>query len=135
MACPYFLPTEKAQDLFWPFPQRLPLGSGFRGSCTASGEPQPAGENELQQFCNLGYARGCSRLPATRRSDAVRFSVGQDDGYTVILRYCCELDHAPVQHGELRYDCQSATWQAAHVDACIQRQAECYLMTYLEGRR
>ncbi|HKE33039.1 MAG TPA: hypothetical protein VKD65_15015 [Candidatus Angelobacter sp.] len=134
VACPYFLPREKSPEIYWPFPRRLPLGAGFCGSCTASGEPRIPTEAELREFCNLGYARGCTRLPAERRSDAVRFAVAKDGGDRILLHYCCERDYAPIEHGQLQYDCSSASWPVPHSDARIQRQAECYVGIYLERK-
>jgi len=132
--CPYFFPTEKSANLGWPFPQRLPLGGGFCGSCTSGGDHSVPSEVELREFCNLGYARQCGRIPADRRSDAVRFAIAKDGGDRLLLHYCCERDYAPVEHGQLQYDCITRSWPLAHHDACIQRQAECYVAVYLERK-
>jgi len=135
VACPYFFPTEKSANIGWPFPQRLPLGAGFCGSCTAGAEHRMPGEVELREFCNLGYAGQCASLPADRSSDAVRFAVAKDGGDRILLHYLCERDHAPVEHGQLQYDCVTQAWPVAHRDACIQRQAECYVSIYLDRRK
>ena len=134
MACPYFFPTEKSANIYWAFPRRLPLGAGYCGTCTAGGQQVTPVEDELREFCNLGYAGECTRIPAERRSDAVRFSIAKDGGDRILLHYCCERDHAPIQHGQLQYDCMAQTWPVSHPDVCIQRQAECYVSEYL-GRR
>jgi hypothetical protein len=134
VACPYFYPTDKSTTISWPAPSRLPLGAGFCGSCTAAGGQSTPGDEELREFCNLGYARRCGRLPAQRSTDAVRFSIAKDGGDRLLLHYCCERDYAPVEHGQLQYDCRSKTWPVAHPNACVQRQAECYVLTYLERR-
>ena len=64
MACPYFMPDRRL-DGDWPFPQRLPLGAGWSGTCTAmAGEVRPT-EQELKTGCNMGYAK---HVPAFRRS-------------------------------------------------------------------
>lgn len=135
VACPYFFPTEKSTNIYWAFPQRLPLGAGFCGSCTAVAQRNLPSETELRDFCNLGYATGCSRIPADRRSDAVRFAVAIDSGDHILVHYCCDRNHAPVEHGQLRYDCLTQAWTASHQNICIQRQAECYLSNYLLRRR
>jgi len=135
VACPYFFPTEKSENLGWQFPQRLPLGAGFCGSCTATGEHRTPSESELKDFCNLGYARQCGRIPTDRHSDAVRFAIAKDGGDRLLLHYSCERDHAPIEHGLLQYDCTAHAWRVAHPDACIQRQAECYVVIYLERRQ
>lgn len=132
MACPYFFPTEQSANIYWPFPRRLPLGAGYCGTCTAGNLRLTPTEDELREFCNLGYARGCARIPTERETDAVRFAVAKDGGDRILLHFCCERDHLPVQHGQLQYDCRTRAWPVAHRDACIQRQAECYLSTYLK---
>jgi hypothetical protein len=134
VACPYFFPTQKSSNIYWSFPHRLPLGAGFCGTCTAGGERRQPEDAELRDLCNLGNARECSRLPAERRSDAVRFAVAKDAGQQIVLHYSCERNHAPVEHGKLQYDCVLKGWKSAHSDDCIQRQAECYIAAYLEKR-
>ena len=134
VACPYFFPTEKSSTVSWAFPQRLPLGAGFCGVCLADGERRRPADTELKEFCNLGYATHCEKIPADRASDAVRFSVSKDSGESILLQYCCERAHAPVENGQLQYDFTTGVWTATHQDACIQRQAECYLITYLERK-
>lgn len=133
MACPYFFPTERV-SLGWPFPARLPLGAGFAGTCHASaGEITPA-ETELREFCNLGYARGCSRMPAGRCADGIRFAVAKDEGPRIVLHYVSECEHEPVEYGRLEYDCDGHRWPAPLRDSCLQRQAECFVAVYLERR-
>jgi hypothetical protein len=134
VACPYFMPEERF-DSSWPFPQRLPLGAGWSGRCTAPGHDgaRPTDE-ELTSGCNLGYARTCTRLPAERHADAVRFALGEErDGLLHVL-FVCEREHLPAAHGELLYDRRNRTWLKGHPDACIQRMAECYVQAQLERR-
>lgn len=121
-------------NILWSFPQRLPLGAGYCGNCTAGQARSVPEEAELRDLCNLGYAVQCSRIPADRQLDSVRFAVARDGGDRILLHYSCERDHAPVDHGQLQYDCVSRTWPVAHGDANIQRQAECFVATYLERR-
>ncbi len=137
MACPYFFPTEKNFDIAWAFPRRLPLGAGFSGQCMAGGIQSKPTQAELKEFCNLGYARRCPKLPANRQADSVRFSMAATNATSndrLRVYYSCEQNHAPVEHGVLEYDCQTRSWQATHPNACIQRQAECYLGAFLERR-
>ncbi len=89
----------------------------------------------LRDFCNLGHARACARIPAARAADSVRFAVAKDAGERILLHYVFEREHAPVTHGRLEYDCVTESWPAPLADACAQRQAECYLAMYLERRR
>jgi len=131
LACPYFRPTQKWEECTWPHPSRLPLGAGWQGRCSAPGYEgvEPASE-ELKEFCNLGYALKCSRLPADRSCDAVRFSVARDDGSRLLLCFVFEAGHRPVAHGSLEYDSSARQWLSQHPDSRIQALAECYLQSY-----
>ncbi len=127
MACPFFMP-ERRFDADWPFPQRLPLGAGWAGTCTAPGhEGARPSDEELKSGCNLGYAKSCSRLPAERHADAVRFALGEErDGILRVL-FVCEHGYLPASHGELLYGIANASWLQPHADPRVQRMAECYL--------
>jgi len=135
MACPYFLPTEKFVDGTWPHPARLPLGGGWRDMCTAPGQQNviPC-DQELTDFCNLGYSRRCPRFPADRVADAVRFCVMRDRGDAIELCYVFERDHLPGLFGTLQYDPVARTWPVPHPDHRVHRMAECYLDSYLARR-
>src|ERR1041385_3352191 len=122
MACPYFMPLEKLENGAWPHPSRLPLGGGWRGHCTASGhEGEFPSQDTLESFCNLGYAEPCPWAPRERAWDAVRFAVvsplqakrNEASNGTVasklLLRFVCERNHLPVEHGALEFDLPSAT--------------------------
>ena len=134
MACPFFMPVQKL-DGTWPHPPRLPLGSGWDGLCCAPGHEgaQPSRE-ELHEFCNLGYAAKCSRLPRERDWDAVRFSVARDQGSRLLLWFVCETDHRPTNHGTLEYDADRKQWISSHPHPRIQKMLECYLQSYLQRR-
>ncbi len=128
------MPEERFQSS-WPFPQRLPLGAGWSGTCTAPGYDgaRPSAE-ELTSGCNLGYAKTCSRLPDDRAADAVRFALGEErDGLLHVL-FVCERAHLPASYGELLYDRAHATWAKTHDHRCVQRMAECYVQAQLERR-
>jgi len=129
------MPTERIVSDLWPHRSRLPLGDGFRGVCTAPGHQGEAlADQELKDLCNLGYAKGCSRLPQQRHADAVRFIVTQDRGDHIGLYFTSERDHAPREHGPLTFDRVQQRWLALHPDARVQRMAECYLQSYLSRR-
>ena len=134
MACPYFIPTHKI-DGEWLHPSRLPLGGGWAGKCGAPehscAQPLP---QEIREYCNLGYAASCVRLPQERTCDSVRFSVARDSIAQVQLWFVCEKAHEPAGHGILVYDLAVQQWSAAHSDPRIQRLAECYLQSYLLRR-
>jgi hypothetical protein len=133
VACPFFFPTEKV-SIGWAFPSRLPLGAGFTGTCRAGAEEVSPSETELRDFCNMGYAGGCSRIPAQRCADGVRFAVARDEESRIVLHYVSERLHEPVEYGRLEYDCVNGTWLAPMREPCLQRQAECFVAVYLERR-
>jgi hypothetical protein len=140
VACPFFMPIEKFENGAWVHPARLPLGCGWSGHCTAPGhegeKPAPA---ELQEFCNLGYAEACTRMPRERAWDSVRVGARRIDPQNGLRRiqilYVCERDHRPVEHGSLYYDAATAQWLDRHRDARVQRMAECFLASQLEKRQ
>ncbi len=127
MACPFFMPQQRLSG-DWPFPQRLPLGAGWSGTCTAvtNGETHPS-EHELKTGCNLGYAKDCARLPPQRAADAVRFATGDEHDGLVHIRFAYERDYLPAGHGELIYETATRRWQTTHESACLVRMAECYI--------
>ena len=135
MSCPFFLPTRKLDDGGWLHPSRLPLGGGWLGQCCAPGHEgtEPSTE-EVREFCNLGYAAKCSRLPKDRTADAVRFSVSRDTGMQILVSFVCESSHRPAGHGTLEYDLGQRRWLGPHPDPRIQRMAECYLEAYVARR-
>jgi hypothetical protein len=145
VACPFFMPTEKLQGGGWLHTSRLPLGCGWSGHCTAPGhEGEVPSPEELQDFCNLGYAQGCVRLPSQRAWDSIRFGArilvdGAKGGSVrrIQVRYICERNHRPAGHGFLQFDAHDddARCSKPHPDARLQRMAECFLASYLEGKR
>jgi hypothetical protein len=132
VACPFFVPVEIVNDGLWLHPSRLPLGAGWTGKCCASGQEMAASETHLREFCNLGYATACPHLPLRRDWDAVRFSVARAGREQVTICFVCELDHAPVEHGELTFDLGREVWLNAHADADarVLTLAGRYLETY-----
>lgn len=143
------MPAERIEDGSWPHPARLPLGGGWSGHCTAPGhERQIPSRDVLEAFCNLGYACGCTWAPQERNWDAVRFAVsapgapvttnyanaGNGSGRLLSLRYVCERDHRPVEHGQLQFDTAQSEWLKRHVDARIQKMAECFLESYFRKK-
>jgi hypothetical protein len=134
LACPFFMPTQKLGGA-WLHPSRLPLGNGWDGRCSAPGHEgaQPS-DQELHEFCNLGYATKCSRLPVERECDAVRFSVARDQGSRLLLWFVCETSHRPATHGTLEYEVDRSQWISSHSDPRIQKMLECYVEAYLQRR-
>lgn len=128
------MPIQKL-DGGWLHPSRLPLGGGWHGHCSAPGHEgaQPS-DHELHEFCNLGYATKCSRLPVDREFDAVRVSVARDQGSRLSVWFVCESGHRPGRHGTLEYDVDRNQWTSAHTDSRIQRMLECYVQVYLQRR-
>ncbi len=134
MACPFFVPVRKL-DGAWLHPSRLPLGGGWDGHCSAPGHEgaHPSGQ-ELHEFCNLGYAAKCSRLPSQRDCDAVRFSVARDQDSRLQVWFVCETSHRPAKYGTAEYDVDRRTWISSQSDQRIQKMLECYLQSYLQRR-
>jgi len=144
VACPFFMPVEKLENGNWPHPSRLPLGCGWTGYCTAAGHEGEVPDSEsVRQFCNLGYAAECHRLPHDRAWDAVRVGVtrvgvrGHDSTPTRIihLRYVCERNHQPADHGLLQFDASGDRWLQTHPDHRVQRMAECVVQSQLAKTR
>ncbi len=132
MACPFFIPTHRADDLALPHPARLPLGGSWRGMCAAPAhEPATPSSVELES-CNLGYAKSCPRLPKERDCDAVRFAVTNHTGKKISLQYVLESGYLPAANGLLEYDELLNTWASVHPQIRIQKLAECFLQSYLE---
>jgi hypothetical protein len=138
VACPFFLPIEKLAGGTWLHAARLPLGCGWSGHCTVPGhDGETPSLEELQNFCNLGYAEGCRRLPRERLWDSVRFAArtvsnGDGDRSRIQLRYICERGHLPAEHGTLEFDVSAERWEQSHHDRRVQRMAECFLESYIE---
>jgi hypothetical protein len=55
--------------------------------------------------------------------------------YSIRLRYVCERDHRPVEHGTLEFDMQRATWTLRHSDERVQKMAECFMDSYLRKKK
>jgi hypothetical protein len=132
MACPCFLPLERMPQATGKKIAPMPLGDCWSGVCRSVPEgewlPDP---HTLQQFCNFGYARAkCGRVPADK-ADAVRFTISQDREGLVRIYWVIEKDHLPLDHGPLEYSRGAADFQTAHPDACVARQAQAYVSSYL----
>ena len=134
MACPFFMPTERADDIAFPHPSRLPLGSSWRGSCIVPGHEQTALNSVELESCNLGYAKSCPRLPKERACDAVRFVVVNDSGDSISLQFVLETAYLPTAYGLLGYKKLSKNWSPPHADYHIQKMAECFLQSYLDRK-
>jgi hypothetical protein len=140
MACPFFMPVVRLENGIWLHAERLPLGGGWSGQCTAPGhEGETPSHDDLRELCNLGYADGCGRLPRERVWDSVRFAVkrvGNDSengtGGRILIRYVCERGHRPIESGTLALDASEARWVKPHRDSRVQRMAECFLESYME---
>jgi hypothetical protein len=72
--------------------------------------------------------------------DSVRFaartmSAGNDARARIQVRYVCEREHRPAEHGMLVFDPAEARWERKHRDGRVQRMAECFLKSYVEKRK
>jgi hypothetical protein len=140
------MPVSKMENGAWPHPARLPLGGGWCGHCTAPGhQAEIPPQDVLEAFCNLGYASGCSWSPRERVWDGVRFAVmaplepaapngAIPPARVLLLRYVCERDHRPVEHGDLEFDLSQAVWRRLHDDPRVQKMAECFLEGFLKKK-
>jgi len=134
LACPFFVPTQRADDIAFPHPARLPLGASWRGLCSAPGHEQAQPSHQELESCNLGYAKSCPRLPKERSCDAVRFAVASNSGGKISLQCVFESEYLPAGHGVLEYDSLLKNWIAVHPEPRIQKLAECFLQSYLDRR-
>lgn len=135
MSCPFFYPTEEFTDWSWHSRPRLPLGEPWRGECMAPGhEGERPSDEEIKNWCSFGYAKNCPRLPARRNADKVAFSLARDKEDIILIYYVLEVNHMPGEHGALHYDAAQSRWLKPHADRCVQRQAECYLQSYLRRK-
>jgi hypothetical protein len=131
LACPYFVPEKRCESELWQHRARLPLGDGYEGHCSAPGhEGAKPTDDELKSACNLGNAC-CSRLPADRALDSVRFYVSEDLGSALTLSYCTERDHRPREHGMLKFDAVSGTFVAASAQPPVVRLAQAFVKSHL----
>jgi len=79
-------------------------------------------------------------LPRERVWDSVRFAartVSEGNGIRgrIQIRYVCEREHRPAEHGTLEFDAGEAQCEHPHHDGRVQRMAECFLESYLEKRK
>lgn len=134
MACPFFSPTHRADDLPFPHPSRLPLQAGWRGVCAAPGHERAVPSDPELQSCNLGYARSCPRFPKSADAEGVRFGVLRESAESVTIQYVFELAHRPGSHGVLEYDRRLSAWPVRHPNPLVQNLAEAFLRSYLERK-
>ena len=132
LACPYFIPEKRSESELWQHRARLPLGDGYEGHCSVHGQENvKLTDEELKSACNLGNAC-CSRLPADRALDSVRFHVKQDSGSALLVQFCTERDHRPREHGLLQFDTSSGTFVASATQPAIVRLAQAFVQSHLE---
>jgi hypothetical protein len=105
------------------------------GRCGARDTEHLPAEAEVREFCNLGYALKCSRLPIDRSFDAVRFAIASDRGERLLVSFVGEAAHLPVESLQMEYDASLGQWSVPHPDARIQKLADCYVQAYLPRRR
>jgi hypothetical protein len=135
VACPYFLPEQELVQLGFTHPGRLPLGAPWRGSCNAPGHAGASpSEDELRNGCNLGYARGCSRLPGERTADSVRFAIVRERSGEIEVCYAYERNYLPKKHGSLQFKLNDGVWTTPESEAQLARMAQCFLQSFLRRR-
>jgi hypothetical protein len=134
LACPFFSPVHRVDNIALPHPERLPLGAAWHGSCAAPGQADALLSNEELQECNVGYAKKCPRLPKERSADAIRFGVSSDSGEAISVQFVVESQYLPVAHGLLQYDPREKKWTSEHPEPLAQKLAEAFLQSYVERR-
>ncbi|HEV8415857.1 MAG TPA: hypothetical protein VGQ49_19860 [Bryobacteraceae bacterium] len=133
MACPFFAPSQRLENIVWVRPPRYPLGDLFSGTCHASASNLTEGHHD--ECCNFGYARGrCDRFPGDDAADAVRFSVTEDSPARLVIVYVVEKDHAPVEFGTLEYAVADARLDGSPISDVLVQQARAFLESYLHRR-
>lgn len=136
MACPLFYPAQKLESAAASRISGTPLGDAYEGECCARQDGHRPAEDELLQFCNLGYARKkCPRFPADLGPDAVRFCISHDEEERFVIRYVQERDHQPWQHGWLEYDVAGRKFIEPHLNRIVNRLAEAYAEAYLRHKK
>ena len=121
MSCPYFDPVQRRTSAS-ERAAMLPLGDSWSGVCRAAGAAMEPDEVTLNQYCSLGYARGCcGHFPEGDGPDAVRFHIASDDG-ELRIRYVVERNHHPYAHGIIAAGASTA--------AVLDRQANAYAESY-----
>lgn len=113
----------------------MPLGDAWSGCCLAVPEAEWMPDaNTTRQLCNFGYAREkCPRVPRDA-PDAVRFSISNDQDGLIRIYWVVEKNHLPFAHGPLEYSRVNAGFQTVHPDACVARQAQAYIGSYLRRK-
>jgi hypothetical protein len=61
-------------------------------------------------------------------------SAATSSARVLLLRYVCERNHRPAEHGDLEFDLAQAVWLRLHEDARVQKMAECFLESYLKKK-
>ena len=135
MACPYFYPVERMSQATGKKMAPMPLGEAWSGVCRADPDGEwPPDANTAQQLCNFGYAGDkCGRFPSGG-ADAVRFSISSDRDDLIRIYWVMEKNHLPVAHGPLDYSRPNSSFQTVSPDACVTRQAQAYVDSYLRRK-
>ncbi len=116
------LPATKANSrrkMFWKHSAIL----GYASSCALGA---------VGAHLGCGAIRGFALRKIRPARDARNAAAGR--ARILLLRYVCERDHRPVEHGDLEFDLSRATWLRRHDDARIQKMAECFLESYLKKK-
>ena len=127
MACPYFLPDAPDPAGNANGRPNPPLGRNYVGRCLSdrAREPLPL------ERCNLGYARGMACFGMDCEADASRFSIGQDNGDTISVRWCIERDYRPVRWGEAKWKRSAGGFQEGFDNPVFHQQIAAYVASYL----
>jgi len=136
MACPFFHPTEPVETPGSGTRRQVPLGDTYDGECRASAPACHPNDEELKNWCNLGYVREwCPRFLQSARVDAARFTVSGDRQDTIVITYVLEGDHRPLEHGRLEYGVAHDRFRNPPADPNVHQQALAYVRAYLRRKK
>lgn len=134
MACPYFYPTARLESGCWVIPPRLPLGDAYAGECRASTAQFQPGEQQLREFCNVGYGRGsCEHFPLARSADAIRFHMRGESDELILIQSVAEKECWPAGSVGLEYSISSRGIRGTE-DPILARQAVVFVESYLRRK-
>lgn len=95
-------------------------------------EGREPSDEELKDFCNLGYASACPHIPLERAADAVHFTAS--NGSPLQVKFVMVKQHAPAAFGVLEFEASTRSWVTPHADPGLQRMAECFVEAWLARR-
>ena len=143
-----FYADREVGEWYWLHAARLPLGCGWSGHCTAPGhEGETPSQEELRDFCNLGYAGRLRRDCPAESAPGIPSGFGRanalsamaqesESGTRIQVRYVCErviVPRSTACWNSMRIEDEMCA--KPHPDRRLQRMAECFLTSYLRRKK